>query len=37
LLLLWLFSVLPLRAKLRKALRKDAGVGASGPLNRIND
>jgi len=37
LLLLWLFSVLPLRAKLRRALRKDVGAGALGPPNRVDD
>jgi len=35
--LLWLFSVLPLRARLRKALRQGAALGGAGPLNRIDD
>jgi len=37
LLLLWLFSILPLRARLRKALRREAGLSAPGSLNRIDD
>ena len=37
LLLLWLFGILPLRARLRKALRREAGFSAPGPLNRIDD
>ena len=36
-LLLWLFTVLPLRTKLRKALRQGAGLGGASPLNRIDD
>jgi uncharacterized integral membrane protein len=37
LLLAWLFSILPLRARLRKALRKDNGFGAPGSLKPIDD
>ena len=36
-LLAWLFSILPLRARLRKALRKDNGFGATGTLKAIDD
>ena len=36
-LLAWLFSILPLRARLRKALRKDNGFGATGSLKAIDD
>lgn len=37
LLLLWMFSILPLRARLRKALRREAGFSAPGRLNRVDD
>ena len=37
LLLAWLFSVLPLRAKLRKAARSDGGFESAGSLKRIDD
>jgi putative membrane protein len=37
LLLAWLFSILPLRARLRKAGRKDGGFEATGSLKRIDD
>ena len=37
LLLAWLFSVLPLRAKLRKAARRDGGFESAGSLKRIDD
>ena len=37
LLLIWLFSVLPLRARLRKATRSADGFGASGSLKHIDD
>jgi len=37
LLLAWLFSVLPLRAKLRKAMRRTGGFESAGALNRIDD
>jgi uncharacterized integral membrane protein len=36
-LLAWLFSILPLRARLRKALRKDNGFGSAGTLKAIDD
>jgi uncharacterized integral membrane protein len=35
--LAWLFSILPLRARLRKALRKDNGFGAAGTLKAVDD
>jgi uncharacterized integral membrane protein len=37
LLMAWFFSILPLRARLRKAARKDDGFGATGPLKHIDD
>jgi uncharacterized integral membrane protein len=36
-LLAWLFSILPLRARLRKALRKDNGFSTAGTLKAIDD
>jgi len=37
LLLAWLFSTLPLRARLRKATRRDGGLETAGSLKRIDD
>lgn len=37
LLMAWLFSVLPLRARLRKAARGGGGFGATGSLKNIDD
>jgi len=37
LLLNWLFSTLPLRARLRKAARRDDGFETAGSLKRIDD
>ena len=37
LLLAWFFSILPLRARLRRAARRDDGMGAAGSLKQIDD
>lgn len=37
LLVVWVFSVLPLRARLRKAARNGGGNNSSGPLKHIDD
>ncbi len=37
LLLCWLFSVLPLRARLRKARREEAGLPAMGSMPQVDD
>jgi uncharacterized integral membrane protein len=37
LVLAWLFSILPLRAQLRKAARRDGGFDSAGSLKRIDD
>jgi hypothetical protein len=37
LLLAWFFSVLPLRARLRKAARMEQGFSTAGSLKRIDD
>jgi uncharacterized integral membrane protein len=37
LLMAWFFSILPLRARLRKAARKDDGFGATGLPKHIDD
>jgi uncharacterized integral membrane protein len=37
LLMAWFFSILPLRARLRKAARRGDGFGATGPLKHIDD
>jgi lipopolysaccharide assembly protein A len=37
LLMAWFFSILPLRARLRKAARQGDGFGATGPLQHIDD
>jgi uncharacterized integral membrane protein len=37
LVLAWFFSILPLRARLRRAGRKDGGFEAAGSLKRIDD
>jgi uncharacterized integral membrane protein len=37
LVLVWLFSVLPLRAQLRKVTRRDGGIDSAGSLKRIDD
>ena len=35
--LAWFFSVLPLRARLRKTARKSGNLSTTGSLNRIDD
>jgi uncharacterized integral membrane protein len=37
LLMAWFFSILPLRARLRKAARRGDGFGATGSLKTIDD
>lgn len=37
LVLVWLFSVLPLRAQLRKVTRRGGGIDSAGSLKRIDD
>jgi len=37
LVLAWLFSILPLRAQLRKAARRSGGFESAGSLKRIDD
>jgi len=37
LLLAWFFSILPLRARLRRAARREDGIGAAGSLKQIDD
>jgi uncharacterized integral membrane protein len=37
LVLAWLFSILPLRAQLRKAARRGGGFDSAGSLKRIDD
>ncbi len=37
LLLAWFFSILPLRARLRKAARRVDAFGSTGPLKNIDD
>jgi hypothetical protein len=35
--MVWLFGILPLKARLRKAARKGDGFGATGSLKNIDD
>ena len=37
LVVVWFFSVLPLRARLRKAARNSGGSNSTGPLKHIDD